>query len=68
MDMLKGVQIAEADLSDWRKLAQGLHARYVTNDFGAAARFVAEVQADLRRSVEERPATAACPPGPPAAR
>jgi 4a-hydroxytetrahydrobiopterin dehydratase len=43
MDMLKGEQIAEADLSDWRKLAQGLHARYVTDDFGAAARFVAEV-------------------------
>jgi 4a-hydroxytetrahydrobiopterin dehydratase len=43
MDMLKGEQIAEADLTDWRKLAQGLHARYVTDDFGAAARFVAAV-------------------------
>ena len=43
MDMLKGEQIAEAALSDWRKLAQGLHARYVTDDFGAAARFVAAV-------------------------
>ena len=43
MDMLKGEQIAEADLSEWRKLAQGLHARYVTDDFGAAARFVAAV-------------------------
>ena len=41
MDMLKGEQIAEADLTDWRKLAQGLHARYVVDDFGAGARFIA---------------------------
>src|SRR5262245_6043189 len=34
MDMLRGKQIAEANLADWRKLAQGLHARYVTVDFG----------------------------------
>ena len=27
--MLSGEQIAEAGLADWRKLAQGLHARYV---------------------------------------
>ena len=37
MDMLRGEQIAEAELTDWRKLAQGLHARYVVEDFGAAA-------------------------------
>jgi 4a-hydroxytetrahydrobiopterin dehydratase len=43
MDMLKGEQIAEADLTDWRKLAQGLHARYLVDDFGIAARFVAAV-------------------------
>ena len=43
MDMLKGEQIAEADLTDWRKLAQGLHARYVVDDFGTGARFVAAV-------------------------
>ncbi|MEU4623510.1 4a-hydroxytetrahydrobiopterin dehydratase [Actinoplanes sp. NPDC023801] len=43
MDMLKGEQIAEAGLTDWRKLAQGLHARYVTEDFGAGVRFVAAV-------------------------
>ncbi len=41
--MLRGKQIAEADLTDWRKLAQGLHARYVVDDFGTAARFVAAV-------------------------
>lgn len=40
MDMLKG---AEANLTDWRKLAQGLHARYVIDDFGTGARFVAVV-------------------------
>jgi 4a-hydroxytetrahydrobiopterin dehydratase len=43
MDMLRGQQIAEADLTDWRKLAQGLHARYLVDDFGAAARFVTAV-------------------------
>ena len=43
MDMLKGEQIAEANLTDWRKLAQGLHARYVVDDFGAGARFVTAV-------------------------
>ena len=43
MDMLRGEQIAEADLSDWRKLAQGLHARYVVDDFGSGARLVAAV-------------------------
>jgi 4a-hydroxytetrahydrobiopterin dehydratase len=43
MDMLKGDQIAEANLTDWRKLAQGLHARYLVHDFGTGARFVAAV-------------------------
>ena len=43
MDMLTGEQIAEANLTDWRKLAQGLHARYVVDDFRTGARFVAAV-------------------------
>ena len=43
MDMLKGEQIAAANLTDWRKLAQGLHARYVVDDFGTGARFVVAV-------------------------
>ncbi|MEO7269003.1 MAG: VOC family protein [Knoellia sp.] len=43
MDMLSGEQIAEAKLTDWRKLAQGLHARYLIDDFGAGARFVTAV-------------------------
>jgi 4a-hydroxytetrahydrobiopterin dehydratase len=41
--MLRGDQIAEANLTDWRKLAQGLHARYLVRDFGTGARFVAAV-------------------------
>lgn len=43
MDMLKGPEIAEANLADWRKLAQGLHARYLVDDFATASRFVAAV-------------------------
>ena len=43
MDMLRGEQIAAANLTDWRKLAQGLHARYLVDDFGTGARFVAAV-------------------------
>lgn len=43
MDMLTSDRIAEARLTEWRKLAQGLHARYVVDDFGAAARFITAV-------------------------
>ncbi|MEF3405493.1 VOC family protein [Agromyces sp. CCNWLW203] len=43
MDMLMGDQIAAANLTDWRKLAQGLHARYLIDDFGSGARFVVAV-------------------------
>lgn len=38
-----GEQIAEANLADWRKLAQGLHARYLIDDFGNGVRFLAAV-------------------------
>ena len=43
MTMLFGEQIDEARLTDWRKLAQGLHARYLTDDFTTGVRFVAAV-------------------------
>ncbi|MCH1883270.1 4a-hydroxytetrahydrobiopterin dehydratase [Agrococcus sp. ARC_14] len=43
MDMLSGDRIAAANLTDWRKLAQGLHARYLVDDFAAGARFVVAV-------------------------
>jgi len=45
MDMLRGNAIAEADLTDWRKLAQGIHARYVVDDFSEATRFVVAIGA-----------------------
>lgn len=43
--MLTGEQIAAAALTDWRKLAQGLHARYRVDDFATGARFVTAVGA-----------------------
>ena len=43
MDMLRGEEIAAARLTEWRKLAQGLHARYLVDDFAAGARFVVAV-------------------------
>jgi 4a-hydroxytetrahydrobiopterin dehydratase len=43
MDMLTGDQITAARLTDWRKLAQGLHARYVVADLPAAAGLVAAI-------------------------
>jgi 4a-hydroxytetrahydrobiopterin dehydratase len=43
MDMLSGEKIADHRLTDWRKLAQGLHARYVVGGFGTGVRFVAAV-------------------------
>ncbi|HET7822736.1 MAG TPA: VOC family protein, partial [Ornithinibacter sp.] len=43
MDMLTGGEIAGARLTDWRKLAQGLHARYLVDDFATGARFVTAV-------------------------
>ena len=43
MDMLTGEKIAGAKLADWRKLAQGLHARYRIDDFSAGARFIIAV-------------------------
>jgi 4a-hydroxytetrahydrobiopterin dehydratase len=38
MDMQKDDEIAEAKLTDWRNLAQGLHARNLGDDFGSGAR------------------------------
>jgi 4a-hydroxytetrahydrobiopterin dehydratase len=43
MTMLSEEQITDAGLADWRKLAQGFHARYVVADFGSGARFLAAV-------------------------
>jgi 4a-hydroxytetrahydrobiopterin dehydratase len=43
MQMLGSDEILAADLTDWRKLAQGLHARFTIDDFVAGARFVGAV-------------------------
>lgn len=43
MDMLNGEQIAQANLTDWRKLAQGLHARYLIDGFSDGVRFLTAV-------------------------
>ena len=43
MDMLSGTQITAADLTDWRKLGQGLHARFVIGDLRAGARFLTAI-------------------------
>lgn len=42
-DMLGDQQIADAGLEDWRKLGQGLQARFVPSSFIAAARFLTAV-------------------------
>jgi 4a-hydroxytetrahydrobiopterin dehydratase len=43
MDMLSGQQITAAGLTDWRKLGQGLHARFVIRDFREGVRFLAAI-------------------------
>ncbi|MET0526114.1 MAG: VOC family protein [Nocardioides sp.] len=43
MDMLSGEEITAAGLTDWRKLGQGLHARFLTPDFRAGARFLSAI-------------------------
>ncbi|WP_460661954.1 VOC family protein [Kribbella swartbergensis] len=41
--MLKNRAILDAGLEDWRKLAQGLHARFLTESFADGLRFVQAV-------------------------
>ncbi len=43
MEKLTSTQILDAGLDDWRALAQGLHARFVTGDFVTGLRFVTAV-------------------------
>lgn len=43
MDKLSRNQIRDADLADWRNLGQGLHARFLLDDFAAGARFVSAI-------------------------
>jgi len=43
MQTLTTDEIHEAHLDDWRKLAQALHARFLTGDFATGLRFVSAV-------------------------
>lgn len=43
MEHLTSAQILEARLTDWRKLAQALHARFLTGDFVTGHAFVTAV-------------------------
>lgn len=43
MDMLSGTQITAADVADWRKLGQGLHARFAIGDLSQGVRFLAAI-------------------------
>lgn len=43
MEKLTVQRILDADLADWRQLAQGLHARFLTGDFATGAAFVTAV-------------------------
>ncbi len=52
MDMISGDQIRRANLADWRKLAQGLHARFLVEDFSAAVGLLQAVSA-LGADVDE---------------
>lgn len=54
MEMLTGDQIDQADLTDWRKLGQGLHARFDVADFAAGARLVSAI-ADVGHEAGHHP-------------
>lgn len=43
MDTVTSQQIIDAGLDDWRKLAQAIHARFLTGDFAAGLTFVTAV-------------------------
>jgi 4a-hydroxytetrahydrobiopterin dehydratase len=40
MEMVSGAQITAAGLTDWRKLGQALHARFLIRDFRTGVRFL----------------------------
>jgi len=54
MEKLGNQQVLDAGLVDWRKLAQALHARYLSPDYLAAAAFVSAV-AEVAESEDHRP-------------
>jgi 4a-hydroxytetrahydrobiopterin dehydratase len=50
MEKLTNQQILDAQLDDWRKLAQALHARFLTGDFVTGLKFVAAVTEAAERA------------------
>jgi len=50
MEKLTNQQVLDANLADWRKLAQALHARFRTGDFAAGLRFVTAVTEAAERA------------------
>jgi 4a-hydroxytetrahydrobiopterin dehydratase len=54
MQTLSTQEFLDARLDDWRKLAQGLHTRYVIPDFAAGAAFVSAV-AEAAEAVNHHP-------------
>jgi len=59
MEKLSTPEILDAGLDDWRKLAQALHARYLTKDFGEGAAFVAAI-ADAAEAAGHHPDIKLC--------
>ncbi|WP_434063595.1 HigA family addiction module antitoxin [Paramicrobacterium fandaimingii] len=54
MDTLSGEHLAETRLAVWRKLAQGMHARYLVNDFGSSEDFWMNLQSNFELRLERR--------------
>jgi len=50
MEKLTSKQILDAGLDDWRKLAQALHARFLTGDFVTGLEFVSAVTEAAERA------------------
>ncbi len=60
VERLTDQQVLEAGLDDWRKLAQGLHARFITADFTSGAAFV-EAIARVSREAGHHPEARVAP-------
>src|SRR5689334_20439034 len=54
MDALTNSELAQAGLADWRKLAQALHARFLTGDFATGLAFVTAV-AEAAEAADHHP-------------
>jgi 4a-hydroxytetrahydrobiopterin dehydratase len=50
MEQLSTKAVLDAGLDDWRKLAQAIHARFLTGDFATGVRFVSAVAEAAERA------------------